>query len=256
MAELRPSVVRVCFVALDRGDDEVAELAASLSTPAAARAAGLAGTTHMRRYVIVHATLERLLTTGAGAGRMPPIGYGRWGKPSVAAEAPQVHFSVSYATSVGAVAVCVERPVGVDVADRRIARPFLRLARRYFAPAEAESLCAVSAARRAEEYYRLWTRKEAWGKAIGRGVFGCLRGSVPSVPEAGLVVDVAVPDGFAAAVAVLGAAPVRVEIDQAREHRSGGTVRRLAEPGEPVVVEGQVLREDALLQPLEVPCRF
>jgi 4'-phosphopantetheinyl transferase len=64
--------------------------------------------------------------------------------------------------------------VGVDLERRERQPPALRLAARYFAPAEAQALAALPAERVAPEFIRLWTAKEASCKATGTGIFGWL----------------------------------------------------------------------------------
>ena len=80
---------------------------------------------------------------------------------------------VSVAHTVGMVAVAASRSaarLGVDVErlDRRT-RP-VALARRYYAPGEADELEVLPSIRRAGAFLRAWTLKEAWGKAAGVGV--------------------------------------------------------------------------------------
>ena len=78
-----------------------------------------------------------------------------WGKPELAGN-PDLHFNLSHS---GTWAVCAVSgmPVGVDVETKPCS---MELAKRYFLPQEAEQT----------ELTRLWTAKEAFCKAIGRGL--------------------------------------------------------------------------------------
>ena len=64
--------------------------------------------------------------------------------------------------------------VGVDLERVARAPPAAKLARRYFAAAEAEALAALPEAQAAREFIRLWTAKEASCKSTGTGIFGWL----------------------------------------------------------------------------------
>jgi phosphopantetheine--protein transferase-like protein len=66
--------------------------------------------------------------------------------------------------------------LGVDVEHER-GRPIriMRLARRFFTPAELERLGGLSGEARTRHFYRLWTLKEAWVKAHGLALAPHLR---------------------------------------------------------------------------------
>lgn len=78
------------------------------------------------------------------------------------------HFSLSHAPGLIAVIVA-DAPCGVDI-ERRRKVPALRIAGRYFAPAEAEWLETLDEANRLPNFFRLWTLKEAAVKALGTGL--------------------------------------------------------------------------------------
>lgn len=69
--------------------------------------------------------------------------------------------------------VCVlsRREIGVDIQAHR-AGGSGRIAEKYFSPEEAQAL--LQAKDRDAFFFRLWTRKEAYGKLTGRGIADCL----------------------------------------------------------------------------------
>ena len=90
---------------------------------------------------------------------------------------------------------------------------------RFFSPREHAGFSALPADQRPVAFFRLWTRKEAWLKATGEGLAGGLdRVEVSFLPGESArfldlppgretvadwsLHDLAVPDGFVAAVAV------------------------------------------------------
>jgi 4'-phosphopantetheinyl transferase len=87
-----------------------------------------------------------------------------FGKPSLAG-VDALWFSASSREDVAVLAVSQHR-VGIDVEVVRPERADIEVARSLFAPEEAEALESAPAA----DFFRCWTRKEAYVKAIGRGL--------------------------------------------------------------------------------------
>ncbi|XP_060177029.1 uncharacterized protein LOC132607190 isoform X1 [Lycium barbarum] len=86
--------------------------------------------------------------------------------------APPLHFNISHTSSVVACGVTVNSPIGVDVEakKRTVKHNVLNLARRYFSEHELEVLSAVKDPHlQHQEFMKLWTLKEAYVKALGRG---------------------------------------------------------------------------------------
>ncbi|TWJ21679.1 phosphopantetheine--protein transferase-like protein [Micromonospora endolithica] len=160
--------------------------------------------------------------------------------------------SVSRTAGIVVVAARPRGPVGVDV-ERVRPLPAVALARRWYAPDEAAHLAGRPAGDRESGFLRLWTAKEAVGKALGVGLrAGGLRRPMPE-PDDGVLrpvpglpaVRVGHPrvDGpLVLAVAVVGAeggVDVVVEVVQGSGHgvaavRSASTERTSF----PVVVRG------------------
>jgi 4'-phosphopantetheinyl transferase len=133
-----------------------------------------------RRYVAGRAMLRRIL---AGyAGRAPEglrFVYGEHGKPGLPGE---VEFNMTDSRGMLLYAVTRGRRVGIDVEGVRPGVSVERLARRYFAPPEWEAVSAARAEEREEMFFTLWTRKEAFVKAIGAGLSFPLRDFVVTTP--------------------------------------------------------------------------
>eukprot|EP00268_Persea_americana_P043956 TRINITY_DN4434_c0_g1_i10.p1 TRINITY_DN4434_c0_g1~~TRINITY_DN4434_c0_g1_i10.p1 ORF type:complete len:321 (-),score=57.22 TRINITY_DN4434_c0_g1_i10:891-1853(-) len=87
-------------------------------------------------------------------------------------EPPPLHFNLSHTSSLIACGVAVDIPIGVDVEEkqRRLRSDILSFARRYFSRHEVEFLHNISDPDiRRQEFIKLWTLKEAYVKALGRG---------------------------------------------------------------------------------------
>ncbi len=93
------------------------------------------------------------------------------GKPFLAAHAavPPLQFNVSHSDTVAVCAVTLGHEVGVDVESaNRPADP--RVARRVLSPAELEQFLAGTEEQQRALFFRYWTLKESYAKAIGMGL--------------------------------------------------------------------------------------
>ena len=81
-----------------------------------------------------------------------------------------LHFNLSHTHGLIAVAVAVQREVGVDVESFARRRINLDVAHRYFASSETEALFSLPEDQRERRFLRLWTLKESYIKARGMGL--------------------------------------------------------------------------------------
>lgn len=106
-----------------------------------------------------------------------------WGKPQLRDRA-DLHFSLSHS---GTWAVCAvgASPLGVDIESPRCT---MAVARRCFHPTEIEALERLEPEAQQAALGRLWTAKEAYLKAIGRGLTLPLNSfAVTLTPDAALL---------------------------------------------------------------------
>lgn len=100
-----------------------------------------------------------------------------YGKPEVVWEngdwqPPPLHFNISHTSSLIACGVTMDAQIGIDVEEktRKIKSNVLTFARRYFSSHELEHLSAITDPEiQRQEFMKLWTLKEAYVKALGRG---------------------------------------------------------------------------------------
>eukprot|EP00891_Asterochloris_glomerata_P005347 jgi/Astpho2/5347/Aster-x1290 len=89
-------------------------------------------------------------------------------------DAPQpLHFNLSHTSTAMGIVIGANRLVGLDVEEssRLTRQDPLKLARRRFASAEVAQLQGIEyAEERAKRFVQLWTLKEAYVKALGRGI--------------------------------------------------------------------------------------
>uniref|UniRef100_A0AAU2W2A1 4'-phosphopantetheinyl transferase superfamily protein n=1 Tax=Streptomyces sp. NBC_00008 TaxID=2903610 RepID=A0AAU2W2A1_9ACTN len=209
----RPGVPALWIVDAQREGERARELAPGiLDAHELARAGSLVVEADRLCFVASHVALRMLL--GARLGIAPdavrltrepcPSCGGPHGRPATGGG---VHFSLSHTRGVALLALADE-PVGVDV-ERAPENRVVSEIGDQFHPAEREELAALPAEERPAAFVRAWTRKEAYLKGTGIGLAKGLShdhmgtGPVPRPgPSGWSVTDVAVPLGYAAAVAV------------------------------------------------------
>ncbi len=162
---LRAGEVHVWAVSL-HGDPE--RFGAVLSAAERQRLQRFHFADHRRRYQIGHGALRTIL---AGYLDTDPaaIGFrqGPRGKPYVAAAGP--FFNLSHSGKLALVGVSATE-LGLDVEKVRHLESLTEIARKHFSTAEFAALDALHGDERELAFYRCWTRKEAYIKALGEGL--------------------------------------------------------------------------------------
>jgi len=102
-------------------------------------------------------------------GRVPLV-TGVHGKPELAPGAGALHFSVSHSDGLALCAVTRDRPVGVDLERLRSVPEADEIAQRFFSAREKADFRALRPGAKRKGFFRCWTRKEAYLKAIGVGL--------------------------------------------------------------------------------------
>jgi len=99
-----------------------------------------------------------------------------YGKPALAGEhaAWGIRFSVSHAGTMALYAIAMRREVGVDLEVVKPLPDVFALARLVCSPHEIAMLADTPPAERDLAFLHCWTRKEAYGKATGRGLMASL----------------------------------------------------------------------------------
>lgn len=105
--------------------------------------------------------------------RPPEIATGEFGRPYLAV-APMCSVNWSHADQWAVCAISSASSIGVDI--ERTARVRLDVARRFFAAEEIRWLDGLPAAEHQQALGELWTLKEAYTKALGRGLHESFQG--------------------------------------------------------------------------------
>lgn len=97
---------------------------------------------------------------------------GRHGKPHLggAEQASGLQFNLSHSGDQALLGCARDRELGVDIELWRSLGDEAALVRRYFSTAEQHAYAALPAAAQTAAFFQCWTRKEAYIKAVGRGL--------------------------------------------------------------------------------------
>ncbi len=173
--QLKEGDVHIWKASLELGltADEWAKLEETLSAEEKARVRRLIKPQHRRRlrtsYVVLRNILSRYLN-------QPPhqlqFYQGPHGKPylhHLPAEF-ELQFNMSHCEDVAVYALTLNREIGIDVEAIHSNITALELAERFFTPTEYHQLKALPNDALQAAFFRVWTRKEAYIKAIGKGL--------------------------------------------------------------------------------------
>jgi 4'-phosphopantetheinyl transferase len=171
---LDPPTVRVRYRLTD-GLDRITLDAAEhlLSAEERERSARLLFDHDRRDYIVAHALLRTMLS--AYDGRRPTElafetdGHGKPSLVSAGGRTSPLKFSLSHTTGLVACAVSVDGQVGVDCAGLDPVPDVDAIGKLCFSVGERSQLPAGDDERRVR-FFELWTLKEAFAKAVGRGL--------------------------------------------------------------------------------------
>lgn len=109
--------------------------------------------------------------------------YSKYGKPSLV-QAPELHFNLSHANTKALLAVTYAGKVGVDIEYTQKEIDVDGIAQRFFANNEYQLLQTLNGTAKHKAFFTAWTRKEAFLKALGKGVaYGLEKVEVSILPE-------------------------------------------------------------------------
>jgi 4'-phosphopantetheinyl transferase len=166
MVAMKADTLDIWLASLDLGVDQVAELAQVLT------AAELAGCDRCRlpdvrrRKVVARARLRQVLANYLQCSPAEiQIEVGAQGKPQVAG----LEFNLSHSDDLAGYVVA-DQPVGIDLEKVR-SLDVAGIVERFFAPSEWQVWQSLPVDQQQLAFFRAWTVKEAYLKAIGTGLY-------------------------------------------------------------------------------------
>lgn len=128
---------------------------------------------HRDAFAVARGMLRKILASYTGAHpRDLNFAYSPHGKPSLSGVPGgcDIRFNLSHSHGLAFYAVARDREVGVDLEYCRAGVAFTEIAERFFSPREVEAFRRLPEHLRREAFFKCWTRKEAFVKAVGEGL--------------------------------------------------------------------------------------
>ncbi len=133
--------------------------------------------TDRHKFVRTRTMLRGLLSryTGVEAKKLT-ISYNKHGKPYLLNpdRDKSVFFNVTHSKDVALLAFTRQGAIGIDIEYIHDNVKYLELSRRFFSGQEYQALARLSGNELKMGFYRCWTRKEAFVKAVGSGLSSSL----------------------------------------------------------------------------------
>jgi 4'-phosphopantetheinyl transferase len=163
--------LHVWRASLERSAEVTAALRTVLSDDERERAARFYLPQHGARYVVGRGLLRVLLAAYLGIrAEEVEFVYGEHGKPLLRAAERAVWFNLAHSGTEAVYAFSASAEVGVDIELLDMERSHGRVAERFFAPREVDSLHSLPPELQPQAFLHGWTRKEAFIKARGDGL--------------------------------------------------------------------------------------
>jgi len=220
--------VEVVLVRLDAELSAVGELAQCLSDGERLRASRFVFERDRRRFIVGRARLRHLLASRLGVQPdAVELVYGPRGKPRLSRSFADADlcFNVSHSEDLAVYAFSSGREIGVDVEVVRELRDADEIAARFFSRCENEAYRALDPRDKPLGFFNCWTRKEAFIKALGDGLYHPLNrfdvSLAPNEPAKILRIENTSGDAcgwalhdFSPAPALIGAVVIRKSADE------------------------------------------
>jgi 4'-phosphopantetheinyl transferase len=165
--------VHVWRALLDQPDLCVQQLAQTLSSEELMRAECFHFELDRTRFIVGRGVLRTILGLylGAEPSRLE-FCYGHHGKPHLAERfgAGELRFNLAHSHELALYAFARGREIGVDLEYIRHMPDAEQIAANFFSAREYAMLRALPTSRKEQAFFNCWTRKEAYTKAIGRGL--------------------------------------------------------------------------------------
>jgi len=165
--------VHVWRATLDQPPSQIQSLLHNLAADEQARAKRFYFERDRERFIVARGVLRAILS--GYLNRVPEslsICYSSHGKPALAGKSDRdaIRFNVAHSHGVALYAVSRGREVGIDLERIRFDLAVAEIAERFFSRREVAMLRTLSIEAQFQAFFRCWTRKEAYIKALGQGL--------------------------------------------------------------------------------------
>jgi 4'-phosphopantetheinyl transferase len=173
VAPLGQDEVHVRIASLDYPQSEMKYFESILAEDEIDRANRFYFAKDRKRFVAGRGLLRVILSSYVGMSPGEIIfAYGSHGKPALKRQDGQaaIEFNLAHTHAMAIYAITQDRPVGVDIEFIQADFPIEEVAKNFFSSSELAALQALPRKLRVAAFFKCWTRKEAFIKALGDGL--------------------------------------------------------------------------------------
>jgi 4'-phosphopantetheinyl transferase len=173
---LSSSEIHVWRVPLTALPDVIERLRVWLSSSELARAARFYHERDRSHFIVGRAALRSILARYLDINPADvTFDYGPQGKPALAGghpsgRSPGIEFNLAHSHGLALCAIATRKRIGIDLEHIRPMPDATQIAARFFSASEQTALEQIPEESRGDAFFRCWTRKEAFIKAVGQGL--------------------------------------------------------------------------------------
>jgi len=168
-----PNQIHIWRVHLDISKMQRESLMVFLSADEVARARRFHFEIHQKRFIASRGILRQILSHYLRKNpKQIRFEYSYYGKPRLVLESGENAFSfnLSHSGGIALYAISLGRSIGIDIERVNNDVDIKQVSERFYSPGEISSLERTGDNKRNGIFFQYWTRKEAFLKAIGKGV--------------------------------------------------------------------------------------
>jgi 4'-phosphopantetheinyl transferase len=169
--ELKAQEVHVWRATLDDIREHIDHIKNHLSETERQTASQFRFDRHRNRYESSHAILRKILHSYLG---FPPAEFrfkrNDYGKPTLSPNPLNINFNLSHSGNMALFGFTRKSSIGIDIEQVRPLDDYPIMTRSFMSPGEREELLHLPEHKQLDFFYRVWTKKEALSKAMGKGI--------------------------------------------------------------------------------------
>jgi len=170
---LATNQIHVWRASLRRNKEELAKLSNLLNTQEKTRGSKFIAEHARNNFMVARGILRWLLAKYLQIKPQDLVfEQNQYGKLHL--DSSTLQFNISHSHDFALFAFTLDHPIGVDIEFIRDDFDFAPIAQRFFSKKEGVDLLALSPAEQLHAFFNCWSRKEAFIKAIGKGIFFAL----------------------------------------------------------------------------------
>ena len=165
--------IHVWRVSLDQTESCLQSLQQTLSADERTKADGFRFPKDRSQFIVSRGALRAILSRYLNiSSHILRFDYNPYGKPSliVTQGGNTLRFNLSHSRGMALIAITKNRDIGVDIEGINPNFSCLEIAEKFFSPLENAVLRSLPEHLQATAFFTCWTRKEAYIKAVGKGL--------------------------------------------------------------------------------------